>query len=52
MTTAPDAPPAPDQPEPAEPPDPAHEPEKEPRFAPEGDDTPEMPMPEPEESGS
>jgi hypothetical protein len=29
----------PDEPEPAEPPDPVHEPDFEPRFAPEGDDT-------------
>ena len=50
MTTAPDAPPAPDQPEPAEPPDPVHEPEDEPRFAPDGDDTPEMPIPDPDGS--
>lgn len=40
MTTAPDAPPEPDESEPAEPPDPVHEPDDEPRFAPEGD-TPE-----------
>jgi hypothetical protein len=48
MTTAPDAPPAPDQPEPAEPPDPEHEPEDEPRFAPDGDDA--VPVPDPDGS--
>lgn len=52
MTTAPDAPPEPGWPEPAEPPDPVHEPDDEPRFAPEGDDTPEVPMPEPDEKAS
>jgi hypothetical protein len=53
MTTAPDEKPiAPGVDEPAEPPDPVHEPTDEPRFAPEGDDTPEVPMPGTEESES
>ena len=47
MTTRPEEPTAPDIDEPAEPPDPVHEPDDEPRFAPEGeDDTPEVPMPD------
>lgn len=46
VTTAPEEPTAPDTDEPAEPPDPVHEPDDEPRFAPEGeDDTPEEPVP-------
>jgi hypothetical protein len=52
MTTAPDAPPEPHVPEPAEPPDPVHEPDDEPRFAPEGDDIPEVPVPDPDENSS
>jgi len=43
VTTAPEEPDL--SPEPAEAPDPEHEPDGEPRFAPEGDDTPEVPMP-------
>ena len=50
MTDAPEEPTAPDQPEPAEAPDPVHKPDDKPRFAPEGDDTPEAPMPDTEES--
>jgi hypothetical protein len=55
MTTAPEEEPvAPgvDEPEPAEAPDPVHEPDDEPRFAPEGDDTPEVPVPDANESHS
>ena len=51
MTNAPEEQPtAPDEPVPAEAPDPVHEPDDEPRFAPEGDDTPEEPMPGADES--
>jgi hypothetical protein len=41
-----------DDPEAAGPPDPLHEPTDEPRFAPEGDDTPEVPVPDADESHS
>jgi hypothetical protein len=33
-------------------PDPVHEPTDEPRFAPEGDDTPEVPVPDADEGQS
>jgi hypothetical protein len=52
MTTAPEQPIAPDADEPAEAPDPVHEPDDDPRFAPEGDDTPDVPMPDAEEGQS
>jgi hypothetical protein len=41
-----------DDPEAAGAPDPVHEPTDEPRFAAEGDDTPEVPVPDPDESTS
>ena len=52
MTNAPEEPTAPDDPEAAEAPDPVHEPDGEPRFAPEGDDTPEVPVPDADENPS
>jgi len=52
MTNAPEEPTLPDEPEPAVAPDPVHEPDDEPRFAPEGDDTPEVPVPDADESHS
>jgi len=41
-----------DDPEAAGPPDPVHEPDDEPRFSPEGDDAPEGPASDAEESPS
>lgn len=50
MTTAPEEPTTPDRDEAAGAPDPLHEPDGEPRFAPEGDDdTPELPTPDADE---
>ncbi len=52
MTNAPDEPSAPVNPDAGEAPDPVHEPDNDPRFAPEEDDGADLLLPDSEESES